>query len=380
MKIEIFNSLDSAKESWLAAQESGECYVFQTFEWLENWHTRIGAALGTEPCIVSVGSDDGESFCFLPFEIETRGPFRLLAWMGGPLADYGAPLLSGSLLGEPARSVPDFAAMWREVLDRLPPFDAVWLKKMPRDIGSLPNPFLRLECHRYHSSAHHAHLGGDWESFYNSHSSAKTRSKDRRKHRRLSELGELAFHHTNGSDQRLFDEIANSMVAQKERRYREIQGSSALGEDFRKRFFTDPTKRLRDSGMLHVSALALDGRFIATHWGMTHRKRFYHFMPSFAEGTWKRYSPGRLILFHLFRACIDSGIEIFDFTIGDEEYKDVWCDTRMPLYQYFRARTGRGRLLAVFYRLYLAVISVPLLFSLAKVARRVFRRLRHGGP
>jgi CelD/BcsL family acetyltransferase involved in cellulose biosynthesis len=119
---------------------------------------------------------------------------------------------------------------------------------------------------------------------------------------------------------------------------------------------------------------------MATHWGMMHRNRFYHFMPSFAEGSWTRHSPGRLILFHLFQACIESGIEIFDFTIGDEEYKDVWCDTKLPLYQHFDARTGRGRLLAALYRLYLVVISVPFLFLLAKRTRRLFRRLRHGGP
>jgi len=380
MQIDIFNSFDSSKESWLAGQESGECYVFQTYEWLENWHARIGSELGWKPCLVSILEDDGSPFCFLPFEISSKGPFRLLTWMGGVMADYGAPVISKCFLDNPDQSISRFAGIWEEVLERLPPVDAVWLGKMPMDINGRPNPFLNLKCDRYHSSAHRARLGGDWESFYNSHSSAKTRSKDRRKHRRLSDLGELAFRHTDGSDKSLFDEITKNMIAQKERRYREIQGSNALEAEFQKRFFTEPVKGLLDSGSLHVSALTLDGRFIATHWGMTHRNRFYHFMPSFAQGPWTRHSPGRFILFHLFRACMESGIEIFDFTIGDEEYKDIWCDTRMPLYQHFDARTGRGRMLAVLYHLYLAVVSVPFLFSLAKRTRRMIRKLSHGGP
>jgi CelD/BcsL family acetyltransferase involved in cellulose biosynthesis len=40
--------------------------------------------------------------------------------------------------------------------------------------------------------------------------------------------------------------------------------------------------------------------------------------------------------------AIERGLRRFDFTIGDEHYKDEWCDQRLDLFDYSAAATWRG--------------------------------------
>ena len=46
-------------------------------------------------------------------------------------------------------------------------------------------------------------------------------------------------------------------------------------------------------------------------------------MPTFAT-EWKSYSPGRLLLEYLIQWSIEQRLKVFDFTVGDEEYKKEW--------------------------------------------------------
>ena len=54
------------------------------------------------------------------------------------------------------------------------------------------------------------------------------------------------------------------------------------------------------------------------------------------------YGPGTLHLRELLAYAIDHGLRLFDFTIGDEQYKPEWSDLRMKLYDYSAATTWRG--------------------------------------
>lgn len=364
LRIEVFDSFDAASAAWSEFQNSGTLYVFQTREWLENWYRHVGRRRAVQPCLVSV-YDDGTPVTFFPFQINTGGVLRVLRWLGDELIDYGAPILGPG-------AIPDFEELWTEVVRRLPAVDLIQLSKIPRKVGDAENPMCRLKCRRYHNSAHFVELAGDWENFYQRHAGAKTRSTDRRKHRRLSDMGALEFVMTDGSDESVFGKITGQMIGQKAERYRQIRAPNIMEAEGVRDLFGSPTAELRRSRVLHVSALALDGETVTTHWGMKHGDRFYYYMPSFADGPWMRYSPGRILLFELFKWSFEHGVKVFDFTVGDESYKEDWCDSEMRLYHYIEGRTGKGRI-AGFVRLASAVLLAnPLVLATARTIRRLF--------
>jgi CelD/BcsL family acetyltransferase involved in cellulose biosynthesis len=368
IRVEVFDSFEAAGETWEEFQRGASAYVFQTREWLESWFERVGRRRPIRPCFVSVFDGEEVPVVFFPFQISTGKSVRELNWLGDELIDYGAPVVAAG------GSQVDFSAVWSAVRPCLPPVDLVRLSRIPEKIGGVGNPMLDLDCRRYHSSAHFVDLEGDWEAFYGRHASPKTRSTDRRKHRRLSDMGELRVHATDGSDEGLLSAITARMIEQKVDRYRELRAPNIMDKEGIKDFFARPTEGLRSSGTLHVSALELDGKAIATHWGMKYDDRFYYFMPSYADGPWMRFSPGRLLLFELFKWCIEKGVTVFDFTIGDEPYKKDWCDREMHLYHYFEARTGKGRAAATLLRARAALLSNRLVLTVARKARRLFNR------
>lgn len=366
--VEVFTTLEAADAAWREFEQAGELYIYQTRAWAENWYTHIGQAIGAELCLVSVRDTSGKPLYFFPFTIERRGPLRVLAWLGGVLTDYGAPIVQPKNPGD-ARQ---FARTWQRMLDALAPVDVVWLTRITPHINGVPNPMTALPLDRYHSAAYPLALTGDWEGFYEAHAGAKTRSTDRRKERRLAGHGDVAFAKTDGGDGALLERVADAMLAQKQAQYREMHAPNVLAEAGYREFFRHPVASLIENGSLHLSALTVGGRIATTHWGMTHHGRFYYFMPSLASGEWAAFSPGRLLLFHLFQWCFQNGIEVFDFTVGDESYKRDWCDMEMPLRQYFKALTFKGKLYGAWYRARLAVLNNDFTRSLARNLRKRF--------
>jgi CelD/BcsL family acetyltransferase involved in cellulose biosynthesis len=376
--IREFDSLESAKETWSAFQEQGELYIFQTHEWLENWYTNVGVKQPIQPWLVAVYTDTGRPLCFFPFGIERRKFVTVLTWLGEAFIDYGAPIVTPvftELLGS-VEDV-DFNDIWDMVIEHIPPVDMIWLAKIPETINRVKNPICALKCKRYHSSAYYVRLSGDWDDFYRRHAGAKTRSTDRRKHRRLSETGSLSFCMTDGSDESVFRDITGAMIEQKQNRYREILAPDFLDPEPHKRFFMDPSRALLTSGVLNISGLRLNGKIITTHWGMTYRGRYYYYMPSFAGGHWMRYSPGRLLLFHLFKWCLQRGIEVFDFTIGDEAYKRDWCDTELNLYQFCSVLSRKGKLYEIYYGIRLLLLGNRFFRNMARTIRQLMYRIRY---
>jgi CelD/BcsL family acetyltransferase involved in cellulose biosynthesis len=371
LSIKTFHKLDDASATWKKFQDQGSLYVFQSFEWLNNWYQHIGMARGDKPFLVAVFDDAGEPICFLPFSVVSEARMSALTWLGDPLNDYGAPIVVGEVTG--------FPEIWAEVTKHLPPVDIVRLPRIPERVGDFANPFCALRCRRYHNSAHYVRLTGNWAEFYEKHAGAKTRSTDRRKHRRLSEKGSVTHKITDGSDRTGFDSLTRAMIEQKGQRYVEINARNILDDDSHRRFFTAPTDELVTSGQLQVAGLFVDKAPVTTHWGMVFGGRFYYYMPSIATGDWRRYSPGRLLLFHLFEWCFDNGVDVFDFTIGDERYKKDWCDEEMPLFEYFETRSFKGRLYGINYRLTKSLLGNAVVLNCARRVRRFFYRLRYAG-
>lgn len=81
-----------------------------------------------------------------------------------------------------------------------------------------------------------------------------------------------------------------------------------------------------------MSSISVDGEILAAHWGAVYGDCYYWLMPSYAGGEWKRFSVGRLLLEHNIRWAIDNNMQIFDFTVGGEEYKKNWCDKQIGIY------------------------------------------------
>lgn len=105
-------------------------------------------------------------------------------------------------------------------------------------------------------------------------------------------------------------------------------------------FYMNLPSYLNFESKLHASALVVDGNYVAIHIGIIHRQTFYYIFPTFQDGVYIKYSPGRILLWNLVQNSILYGFTKFDFTIGGEAYKSIWCNQVNSLY-YFIASDNR---------------------------------------
>src|SRR5262245_4727123 len=91
INIVVHDDLTSIEPEWRRFQESADCTVFQTFDWLAAWQCHIGRLEGAVPAIVAGRRADGELLFLIPLAV-TPGLVRRLTFLGSDLCDYNAPL------------------------------------------------------------------------------------------------------------------------------------------------------------------------------------------------------------------------------------------------------------------------------------------------
>ena len=320
----VLDDLVAARVVWERLERASPTSPFQTYAWNAHWYETIGRSERVQPALVVVECQ-GVPWMLLPLGIRPGRFGRVLEWLGGELADYLAPLVAPEC--PEALLTRDFAALWRTVVASLPAFTYAHLERQPERLGERPNPFRQLDWRENPSRAHHTVLQPSWTAYYRAKSSARSRQTDRRKERRLEDHGPLTFEIASGDRAAV---ILETLYAQKSRSYQELGVEDLFADERYRRFVTGLTAAAPD--LAHVSALRIGDRLLATHWGLLHQRRFYCLLPTYEQSELTPHSPGAVLRLRLLQWACEQGVEVFDFTVGDEPYKDRWCEVSTALY------------------------------------------------
>jgi CelD/BcsL family acetyltransferase involved in cellulose biosynthesis len=336
MQLAITSDLKIIEHEWRGFEQRADCTPFQSFDWLSTWQRCVGSPAAVKPAIVSGRQCNGELLFLLPLAIE-RVPFgRRCVFLGHDLCDYNGPLLASEFSSVIAPA--DFLNWWRLVetfILKMPEYnyEVLFLDKMPERIGKQENPMLALATTLRSARAYRALLGEDWESFYAKKRSSSTRSRDRTKHRRLAENGELkvtALHDLEGRQRAL-----RILFNQKSRFYARIGASNLFEQTGYSDFYLSVAATA--GWLIHISRLDVGTTCAAANLGLQFRECYYYILPSYDDGPLSRFGPGVIHLHELMRYAISRGFKYFDFTIGDHPYKLDWADEEIKLYDHTAA-------------------------------------------
>jgi CelD/BcsL family acetyltransferase involved in cellulose biosynthesis len=302
---------------------------------LKVWLDTIAAARGIEPVLVAVLGPGDTPFMLLALGIERRGPGRVLSFLDGGISDYNGPVLFPET---PDLNTSEFMSLWRGILEKIPAFDLLELEKMPRAIGEKANPLLHLGAQRHAVSCHIANLPATWDEYA---SRLKPPVTFQRSGRALRKLGTLTY--TPATDMAEAECLLDLMLAQKKRRFVE---TNAYGYDKfpgMEAFYRAATRAHLADGLVVIAAVRVGTQIIATQWSLRYGGRHYGLIAGHEAGPWSKFSPGRVLNTEMLRWCIENGLSIADFGIGDEGYKFEFCDEHIEILQVERPRTAKGR-------------------------------------
>lgn len=319
--LRIVYDLDAVAETWLDFEKDAACTPFQSYRWMQTWQAAAGGRHAVSPLIVLGYRREGLAF-ILPFAVEPWRGARRLVWLGHALAGYSGPLVDPDTL---ARLPEDFAAaMIRRVRHLVPGIDYVYLARQPERLCGLPNPFARFRAVPFVERAPFAVLGEDWERFSRAHHSARTLRRLGEKERKLARLGEVAVETISSPVERR--QQMTRLVAWKLAQFTSRDERKVLDVPAARSFLREFARVTADDPRYRLYALKSGDRAVALAFCLVGHGRLIRYLWASDETEMARFSPGHLLLVHIFKQAIAEGLALFDLGNGGESYEADWSD------------------------------------------------------
>jgi len=338
-EIKVFSALNSElKAYWQNFEIKSNSYCFQSYEWIENYKNNFTHNNKKYSLCVIVVLIKSKILCILPLEIEKRANVKILKWVGDKHFDYMAPILSEDF----NLNKENFIQLWKEINNLLPRIDLTYFSKQPEFINNIQNPFVVFLRNYKDSNTRNIFLPNTWKEYTTAILKKNFYIQNLRKKKLLKKLGNVKFRIINNKNEK--KEYIEKLIEQKNVRLSSKGVKNFFNQEdlnFYKNFEKKELKEIKT----HISALSLNDELIAIHWGVIYKKRFYYLLLSMKEENLRKYSPGRLLISLLIRWSIAKKLKIFDFTLGDEEYKKSWSNRFSTLHNHIMLNSFHGFIL-----------------------------------
>jgi CelD/BcsL family acetyltransferase involved in cellulose biosynthesis len=315
-------------------------FIFQCADTLQVWCDTIGRKQAIEPLFVAVLDQERKPLLLLPLGLERRSGIRVLGFLDGTVSDFNAPVLFSPVQDWDRETV---RALWQDIQHQLPAFDIAIFRKLPEMVDDWNNPWRHLVTAESTQGSYAMSLPRQWLA----RDILPDLKDSRRRARKLARLGRVSFKVADTAAEA--EAFTRAAIAMKGRQFVETLGTDRFAvEPGYAAYYIETTRRLFHTGTIHASALQLDDKILAAQWGYVYRDRFYHMLTAYdGSGDWPSYSPGRLLTEHLIKRSVNAGIATFDFGVGDESYKSLYCDRHGVLFDAVLPVTLKGRLYAL---------------------------------
>ena len=307
-------------------------------------HAWVGAWLdafapGGHLTVLVARGPDGRAAGMAPLLEARRGG---LVSLESPANDHSCRV-EWALGGDPGGAVD---ALWAHLRDRMA-WDVLVLRDVARDGPT--SSLLAAAAER------DGHLVGRWESLRSPYlalggtgrptrASSKFLANLRRRMRRLEERGAVSYRRVDGGEAEV-DAFLARFFALEAAGWKGDRGTAIARDPRLRTFYRGVARAAAREGWLALRALELDGRPVAMHLGLLHRRVYALPKPAYDEAL-GACSPGQLLLREVLAECEARGLAELDFLGPDMPWKRDWAPAFRPhdwLHVYRPGVAGRVR-------------------------------------
>ena len=163
-------------------------------------------------------------------------------------------------------------------------------------------------------------LEGDWQAYAQT-LPRRRRSENRRRERRLSERGELAFEVADGSEG--LSALLDEGFAVESSGWKAEQGTAIVSRPETLSFYTDIARWASARGELRLAFLRLDGNAIAFHLTIEDGRSAYQLKGGY-DPAYRSSSPGTLLIGRMLDWAYARELRTYEFLGEDEGFKVDW--------------------------------------------------------
>ncbi|TJW17661.1 MAG: GNAT family N-acetyltransferase [Mesorhizobium sp.] len=335
--------------------------------WILNWASQTGA-----DAVVATLSAEGRPVFSLALEVTRRGPFHVACFMGDRHAN-------GNFAAADPRWLPrvDRAAI-RSTLAAIakarPDIDLIALGRLLPDLDGVANPLAALPHFPSPNLSLAVNLADGFDALLLRASGKRKRKKHRSQARRFEAVGSCRRVEARTADE--VNRLLDAFFEMKEFRFRKMGIANVFGDSqvraFFRALFVEALAEENPSFVLH--GLEVAGKLRAITGSSRSGKRLICEFGAIAEDDLAHSSPGDFLFFDNIEEACETGFEVYDFSVGDEPYKRLWCDIETRHFEVLVPLTLKGRALALVLQqgaqLKAYIKSSPPIWKLTKILRR----------
>jgi CelD/BcsL family acetyltransferase involved in cellulose biosynthesis len=311
----------------------------QSASWVGNWASATSADI-----IVATLSRDGHPTLSLALEVVRRGPFKVARFAGGRHANGNFAATDPRFL--PAIDGPAIRSMFKAIARARPDIDLISLERLLPDLDGVANPFAALSSFPSPNVALAVDLNGGFDALLARASGKRKRKKHRSQTRKFEAVG--AFRRIEARTGEEVDRLLDAFLEMKEARFAKMGIANVFGDrqvrDFFRALFADALAEEKPSFLLH--GLEVAGKLRAVTGSSRSGKRLICEFGAIAEDDLAFTSPGDFLFFDNIQEACERGFDVYDFSVGDEPYKRLWCDIETRHFEVLAPLTLKGRALA----------------------------------
>jgi len=366
-------ALPGLAEAWSdLLSRTPEATGFQSLAWVLACRRSLGSDARLSTLVVR---DGAEPVAILPAELRRgrlslvgEGPSNYLGPVYDPRrVDAIIPPLSECLPTQRAIRLIDFSGL----LDTSPFLTALCTADLPAWSRGVVVRTAVCPC---------VELRGGWKEVY-ARRSATFRGNVARKTKALARMGQLEF--VESTDPDTVRAALPAMFALFRGRWAGRHESGGFAGHHRA-FHEHAAPALAAAGHARLSTLILDGVLVAFHYGIQAGGVTSSYVLGH-DNALNVFSPGQLLLVRTLEAAARRGDPEYDFSLGEEAYKETWASGTRGVFRVLRWRRGaRGALEAsgrrVGAQLWVAARSVEVLRDVRRDGLRRMLGSRPGAP
>ena len=335
----VFNSFDDDMiNEWKEFEKKSVSTIFQKFFFVSNWQKTINKNYNRKLFIIFLYNEN-KLILILPFIIKKILKIKTLEWIGEPFSDLNFP----NIINDDKYIKENINYVLKKIFEENKEyFEFVYLKKQ---INFLNKNFFfnNLIHYNTHEENKMMIISEDFENYKNK-SYFFNSSKFKKIMKNINKFKityKSSFSHKN--KEKFREDVFNFFL--KNKSYK-IQKTGKWDYTKYTKYVDFINLNLNDNHCI-FDAIYLNNEIISANIGFIDNETYYYIFPSYDQ-NWAKISPGSINLYFLIDELFANKFcKKFDFTIGNEAYKEVWSNKSEYLFESYFVNSFKGYILLI---------------------------------
>ncbi|MGJ8527711.1 GNAT family N-acetyltransferase [Maritalea sp.] len=333
----VTSDINDVEPQWRALERFGLQSPGQSFDFVRSWIEQH--EIPKQKQFFVTAYFDKQPFVVLPLLVTRRLGATVLTWFVGSHVACNAPLINQPIMAK--LSDEKRQRFWRELLQALPPSDAVYLPGIPTgekvEFEAFEGQGNKPVCDYVYRSKFEG-----WEEADKSQRDRKRRRRDKQHRQKLDALGEVKLVKLEKPAEVKL--ALTQMFEQKRKRFEQLDIENPFADETVRKSYFDVFKKARSVTPIFY-ALYLDDELIASRYCIAHGKDLFMLISSMSTDEEVMVgSPGNQCLLEILKSELDqeNGYTMVDIGVGESDEKRRWCNELQPVCNRFIPRTVVG--------------------------------------